>query len=213
MLLFFQKLLGLDAAAWPEVDSHPFDARDTLAFLILLLGIGGFSGWIYEVVFYWLNGGCKLWYWRGSTFIPWIDIYGLGIFLILLICVKIRKSPVKVFLLSGISCGILEYLVGLLMFTFGNGHRAWNYNTEILNFGNIQGFVCLRSVLVFAGAGTFFVMIVVPVMRTLYSRLSGSARKRLRIACFIFAAVLVLDLLYNDILVYVIPSLPSAGHL
>ena len=48
-----------------------------------------------------------------------------------------------VFLISLISTGVLEYVTGLVIYEFFNGLRLWDYNTEILNFGNIGGFILL----------------------------------------------------------------------
>ena len=47
------------------------------------------------------------------------------------------------------------------------GIRWWDYNTEIWNWGNIGGYVCLRSVAVFALAGYALMQIVVPLTAVL----------------------------------------------
>ena len=44
------------------------------------------------------------------------------------------------------------------------GFRLWDYNNEILNFGNIGGYICLRSVLSFGIASLFLVYVVVPYL-------------------------------------------------
>ncbi len=45
-------------------------------------------------------------------------------------------------------CGLLEFIVGYLLLHISH-IRLWDYNTEILNYGNIGGYICLRSVLFF----------------------------------------------------------------
>ena len=77
---------------------------------------------------------------------------------------RFRKKPFLVFLISFITCGLLEYFSGLGIYIFTGGDRYWNYNTEILNFGNIDGFVCLRSVMFFAVASLFLIYVVLPLL-------------------------------------------------
>ena len=98
--------------------------------------------------FYYFNGGMQKFYWRGGNFLPWINIYATGSLMIYFLTYGYRKKPLKVFFISLFSTGILEYISGLGMYMVGNGKRCWDYSKEILNFGNINGFVCLRSVFV-----------------------------------------------------------------
>jgi len=48
--------------------------------------------------------------------------------MIYLFTYKYRKSALKVFLISTISTGILEYFSGLGMYVLGDGFRCWDYN-------------------------------------------------------------------------------------
>ena len=123
--------------------------------IILLLGIivcAGIFGWVYETLFYLYNFDGLL-VKRGNNFGPWINIYSLGGVLIYFSCRKLAHTPWCVFLISGTVCGLLEYIAGYAMDHIYHGDWGWNYNTEKLNFGNINGYVCLRSVLVFALGG------------------------------------------------------------
>jgi uncharacterized membrane protein len=45
------------------------------------------------------------------------------------------------------------------------GQKLWDYNTEPLNFGNIDGYVCLRSVLFFGVSGLMLIYIIIPAIR------------------------------------------------
>lgn len=129
--------------------NHSFDKETLISIFCLVIVITGMFGWLYEFIFYYFNGGMKEFYWRGGNFLPWINIYATGSIMIYLLTYKYRKKPWKVFLISFFLTGILEYFSGLGMYIIGNGKRCWDYNQEILNFGNINGFVCLRSVLFF----------------------------------------------------------------
>ena len=80
-------------------------------------------------------------------------------------------------------------VAGWLVYTFGNGTRYWDYNQEILNFGNIGGFVCLRSVLVFGISALFLMYVVVPVLIWMARRMPR--RGFLVLAVMLFSLVLL----------------------
>ena len=160
-----------------------------MGILMLVAVIGGFLGWLYEFVFYFFNSGMKEFYMQGGNLLPWINIYAIGAVLIVLTCWRIRKYPWAVFLVAMALTGVLEFVAGWLVYTIGNGTRYWDYNVEIWNFGNIGGFVCLRSVLVFGVSALFLMYVVVPFC----IRLSKKMTKRafLTLAILLFAVVMV----------------------
>ncbi|MBR6230294.1 MAG: hypothetical protein IKQ97_11195 [Eubacterium sp.] len=41
----------------------------------------------------------------------------------------------------------LEYVTGFILDRVNGGYWGWDYNAEKLNFGNLGGYVCLRSVI------------------------------------------------------------------
>ena len=43
--------------------------------------------------------------------------------------------------------------------------RLWDYNNEILNFGNINGYICARSVLLFGLASLLLVYVIIPFLK------------------------------------------------
>lgn len=137
--------------------------------IFLLFFICCFLGWVYELFFYRIDTGEFIK--RGQGFGPWLPIYGFGAMLILLITGKRNFSVISVFLLSALSSGVLELVVGWALFTFGNGLRLWDYNTEILNFGNIGGYVCLRSILMFAIMGTVLYFVINPTISSFTEKL------------------------------------------
>lgn len=130
-----------------------------LIFMIVVLSaIGGF---LYEEFFYRIDLG--KWVKRGICIGPWITIYGAGGFLMMSATLKIRNALV-VFLVSFFVCGILEFLAGFLIYHIFHA-RLWDYNTEIWNFGNIGGYVCLRSCGFFAFAGIFQKYVLIPSVK------------------------------------------------
>lgn len=161
-----------------------------------ILGVSGLFGWIYEFIFYFFNSGMKTWYMRGGNFLPWINIYAIGAFLILILCQKYKKKPWLIFILSVIITGLLEYFSGLAIYKL-IGARYWDYNTEIWNFGNIGGFVCLRSVLAF-GLSSFILMYV---FNPLAIYLSTKINKKVLITLSIIIITLIFaDQVYNLII-------------
>ena len=162
--------------------------------VLLLIVFAGFFGWVYEFIFYYFNGGMKEFYMQGGNFLPWINIYAIGAILILVCCYKLRRWPWAVFLVSVLVTGLLELVAGWLIYTLFDGTRYWDYNTEILNFGNIGGFVCLRSVLVFGVSALFLMYVVLPFFVWVSMRMSKRAFLILAISVF---SVVMFDEAYN----------------
>ncbi len=183
------------------------DRLSAVAVFSLLSVFGAVYGFVYEMIFYYINGGMKKFYWRGSCFGPWILIYAVGSYVIYFSTAKFRKNPLLVFAVGGLGCGALELAAGYIMFKI-NGHRGWNYNTEILNFGNIGGFICLRSVLVFAASGLFLVYAVMPFIFFLYNKMG---KRLFCIVAFGALFLFLIDNIYNGIFAQNIDGLVSAN--
>ena len=185
---------------------HAFDKETLIGIFCLVIVITGIFGWLYEFIFYYFNGGMKEFYWRGGNFLPWINIYATGSLIIYFLTYKHRKKPWKVFLISFLSTGILEYFSGLGMYIIGNGKRCWDYNQEILNFGNINGFVCLRSVLFFGLSALLLMYVIIPFCFYLDK---CTPKKRFMRMSIILCFFILLDEFYNLIFASVL-NLPRA---
>lgn len=183
-----------------------YDKYQKIGIISLIIVISGIFGWIYEFIFYYFNGGMKEFYMQGGNFLPWINIYAIGACLILLLTYKFKKNPLLVFLISFFSTGILEYFSGLLIFKLLDGARFWDYNVEILNFGNIGGFVCLRSVLFFGISGLFLMYVVVPFIIYLSRKIN---KKTFLTISILLLSIILFDEIYNLIITKVF-NLPSA---
>ena len=186
---------------------YNFDKLEMTGIICLIIVISGIFGFLYEFIFYYFNGGMKEFYWRGGNFLPWINIYATGSIMIYIFTYRYRKNPFKVFLISFISTGILEYFSGLGMYIFGDGIRCWDYNQEILNFGNIDGFVCLRSVLFFGISSLLLIYIIVPLCYYLARHMN---RKVFLTISITLCSIIMIDELYNLIFARVF-SLPRAS--
>ena len=145
--------------------------------LMLIFAFGGIFGFIYEEIFYRFDLG--EWVKRGTTFGP--------------LTYKVRKNPFLVCLLATVASGILELATGWVILTFWD-IRLWDYNEEILNWGNIGGFVCARSVLFFGISGIFLRFVVVPVFEKLENKMPKNAWLAL---CFIPAGLFIADIIIS----------------
>ncbi len=182
-----------------------FDKETMIGIFCLLVVITGMFGFLYEFIFYYFNGGMKTFYWRGGNFLPWINIYATGSIMIYLLAYKDRKKPLKVFLVSVITTGILEYFSGLGMDKIA-GKRCWDYSREILGALNINGYVCLRSVLVF---GVFSLLLIYIVLPLIFYIAKKSNKKVFVTISIILCSIIMIDEFYN-LLIARIFHLPRA---
>lgn len=182
-----------------------FDKETMVGIFCLLVVITGMFGFLYEFIFYYFNGGMKTFYWRGGNFLPWINIYATGSIMIYLLTYKDRKKPLKVFLVSVITTGILEYFSGLGMDKIA-GKRCWDYSQEILGALNINGYVCLRSVLVF---GVFSLLLIYIVLPLIFYIAKKSNKKVFITTSIILCSIIMIDEFYN-LLIARIFHLPRA---
>ena len=177
--------------------------------LCLIICASGIFGWIYEFIFYYFNGGMKEFYMQGGNFLPWINIYAWGAIIVLLLTYNSKRNPLIVFLISSFSTGLFEYISGLSIYYLMGGLRLWDYNSEILNFGNIGGFVCLRSVLFFGFSSLFLVYYMVPFFIYMSEKMNKKMFLILSISlCFIF----LFDEFYNLLLSRIF-NLPRASYI
>lgn len=180
----FKELINLD---------YKFSKYQIFLIMVLVFVFSGIFGFIYETIFYKIDLGYFVK--RGSTFGPWIPIYGFGGLFIIAFCHKFKDKPFVVLILSSLICGVLEFLTGYLLYHIG-GIRLWDYNTEILNFGNIGGYICLRSIAFFGISSLFLIYCVLPLLKYYCNKLSTKLLS--------FISLIPGSLFLIDILVYLL---------
>ena len=74
------------------------------------------------------------------------------------------------------------------------GMRCWDYNTEILSFGSIDGYVCLRSVLIFGTFGLILMYFLLPFFIYLSKKMN---KKTFLIISITLCTIFLCDELYN----------------
>ena len=65
--------------------------KQMISMICLIIVISGIVGWLYEFIFYYFNSGMKTFYMRGGNFLPWINIYAYGAFLIIILTYNYKK--------------------------------------------------------------------------------------------------------------------------
>ena len=166
-------------------EEYKFDTIAKVGNYFFVFLIGSFAGYIYEFLFYLLIDH-KLVN-SGFLYGPYIPVYGTGAVLMLFLLKRFKKHPVLVFLLAMIVTGVLEYVTGVFMYELYH-RRWWDYTGLFLN---INGYVCLRSVLTFGIGGLLLIYIVDPVVCSISTKFD-SHKYLMTASCGIF--IMVLDL-------------------
>ena len=160
--------------------------------LFLVVVLSGFIGWVWEFILQEFEGGFSHIYIKGGNFLPWINIYAYGAVAVFIITRKIRKKPWLVFIVSGLVTGTIELIGGWIAYTFYDGARYWNYADKWWGVGNINGFVCPVSVMIFGLGALFFVYVLFPFCIHLAKKMSKPAF--ITLSTVLFVAVIADDI-------------------
>ena len=157
---------------------------------MLTFVFAGIVGFLYEEVCVYINDG--EFFKRGTTYGPWIPIYGFGALIIFFATFKLRKKPLLVFLVSSLLCGTLELVSGYVLDKFF-GLRLWDYSLVILNWGNLNGYICVRSVITWGLMGLFFICVMLP----LFEKFQNKRPKAFNVVSFVSFGLFVLDIVLS----------------
>ena len=123
----------------------------------------------------------------GILYGPWLPIYGVGaVFLSML--KPLKKNPIFLFILSIIITGLLEYIVGYISVNIFN-QRLWDYTGLFLN---INGLVCLRSVLTFAVGSLILNYLLLPLIDKYYN-------KKYYKYTYIIISIFIIDIIVSNL--------------
>lgn len=150
----------------------------------ILFIIYAMIGWCIEII----NGliQTKKFVNRGFLIGPYCPIYGVGGILITLLLSKYYDDPTVLFFMGIAVCGILEYLTSYIMEKFFKA-RWWDYSKRKFN---INGRICLETLLPFGIMGCLILYIVNPAFLNIYEKMPNIA---LHIICGILLAVYITD--------------------
>lgn len=155
---------------------------------IILFFIYSFLGWIMEV----LNSFVytKKFVNRGFCIGPLCPIYGVGVLLIILLLNRYMNEPIVLFVMSMLICSILEYFTSYIMEKIFKA-RWWDYSNRKFN---INGRVCLETMIPFGILGTFMVYIVNPFFIKILDKIDI---RILNIISIILICIFILDLVFS----------------
>jgi len=174
----------------------------TIIGVFLLAILGAVIGWVYEMLFYRIDQGRFIT--RGHGFGPWLPIYAFGALGLTIMVLNKELNLIQLFIFSVIGSGVLEYATGWVLYNCFGGVRLWDYNVEIWNWGNINGYVCARSVLVFGVFGCIFGALIVPKFMDVVANANANI---LVAVSSVLAIVVGADVIYG----YIIKSFINGG--
>ena len=154
--------------------------------LVCIFFIASIIGWIYEMIFYKITE--NILENRGFLYGPYVPVYGFGAVLIVVLLKRFKSNPIRLFIGIIIVTGILEYIVGDFMLTVWH-RRWWDYTGLFLN---INGHVCLRSVLSFALGGIALIYFVEPWILRINNKLKTRTKSIIYISLI---AIILVDLI------------------
>ncbi len=123
---------------------------------IALFFIYSIAGWIMESVSISIRN--KKFTNRGFLIGPYCPIYGVGVLLITILLRKYNDDAWITFFMSLLICGTLEYLTSYVMEKLFKA-RWWDYSQRKFN---INGRICLETLIPFGLAGTFIIYVTNP---------------------------------------------------
>lgn len=129
-----------------------------IIYLSLIFLVGCLVGWIYEELFFIIID--KKLVNRGFLYGPYLPVYGTGAVFLTLFLKKYKNKPILMFFMAVLITGIVEYVTGYLMESIFN--RTWWDYTGL--FMNINGYVCLRSVLSFGVLAMILLYLIEPLI-------------------------------------------------
>lgn len=148
-------------------------------YYFLIFIIYAILGWCIEVVFCSLID--KKLTSRGFLIGPYCPIYGWAALLMILSLHKYIDDPIIVFIMGAIIASVLEYITSFFMEKIFHA-RWWDYSTKTFN---INGRICLETMLPFGILGCLVVYVLHPFVISLVNLLSPKIMIILSILLFL----------------------------
>lgn len=156
----------------------------SIATYFLLFMIFACSGWIMEVTLGLIQK--HKFTNRGFLIGPYCPIYGCGGILITLTLTQLKEHPVVLFTMALVVCGLLEYITSYVMEKIFHA-RWWDYSK---NKFNINGRICLETIIPFGILGLIIIYIVNPFILGLLGKVPENV---LNVIAIIIAVLFLAD--------------------
>ena len=166
---------------------------ENIEIYIFIFFLYSFAGWFMESV-----GGIlkvKKFVNRGFLIGPYCPVYGCGVVLITLLLNKYKNDITLVFILSILICGTLEYFTSDFMEKLFNA-RWWDYHNKKFN---INGRICLETLLPFGIGGTTILCFLNPITIDLFVKIPYSIRN---ILSGLFVIIYIIDCIVSFIIIF-----------
>jgi hypothetical protein len=160
-----------------HVGAKPQYSRVNMLFMFLFFS---FIGWVFECSLYLFDDDIIVN--RGTMYGPWIPIYGIGGIVIIAVVNRFYKKPLVCFFMIIAVCAPVEY-IGAWLLWHTRHLKYWDYSDYFLN---LQGRICLESMLNFAVMGTLGIYIIAPIFDSLMNRIP--LRTRTTLCAVLYAA-------------------------
>ncbi|MBO5349258.1 MAG: hypothetical protein J6A89_05525 [Clostridia bacterium] len=154
-------------------------------FLLLIYSI---TGWLIEVILGIIQN--KKFVNRGFMIGPYCPIYGIGGVLITIFLQKYANDPFILFGMAILICGVLEYATSYIMEKVFKA-RWWDYSKKKFN---INGRVCLETIIPFGLLGCFIIYISNPFIKNSLAKVPENI---LQILFIILFTVYVIDFIIS----------------
>ena len=166
---------------------------ETISKYFLIFIIYSFAGWIMETL--WVSWCNKKFVDRGFLIGPYCPIYGFGALLIIFFLNRFSCSPILLFIMTTVLCGILEYFASWSMEKIFKA-RWWDYTDKKFN---INGRICLRNLIAFGIMGLAVTYFINPYLEIWIGFLN---EKQLRTISFAIWTIFIMDFVVSTIVVY-----------
>lgn len=166
---------------------------NTVANYILYFFIYSFIGWLLEVTCKFIE--TKKFVNRGFLLGPICPIYGYGFIFIILVVGTHNKDLLGIFLKSILVCSILEYFTSFFMEKIFKA-RWWDYSKKKFN---INGRICLETMLPFGIMGTLVLYFIHPQIISLVGLFSHNIK-------FIITGFLLIIFILDNIISFKVMS-------
>lgn len=153
---------------------------------ILIFFIYSIAGWCMEVIRMFFNPKYKKFVNRGFLIGPYLPIYGSGVVGITLFLSKYSNDLPALFCLSIILCGFIEYMTSFVMEKLFNA-RWWDYSSRKFN---INGRVCLETLIPFGVAGTAILHWINPILIDLLNKIPNLPKT---IIVYLLVSIFIID--------------------
>lgn len=151
---------------------------------VLLFFIYAFLGWIMEVIGKLIQQ--KKFINRGFLIGPYCPIYGHGAILITILLSRYKANPFILFFMAILICSILEYATSYFMEKIFHA-RWWDYSQYKFN---INGRICLRTMIPFGILGCFIIYISNPLFLEMIKKIPQSI---LLVLCIFLVSIFIID--------------------